>query len=134
VSCTGADACMAVGHYLNSSLRPVSLAESWNGTSWKTVPTPNPPGSGYITLSGVSCTAPAACTAVGFYFNSSGAGVTLAESWNGTSWTTQPILRPAGSVTSVLSGVSCPATGTCTAAGTYTNRTPDYRTLAEARR
>jgi hypothetical protein len=60
--------------------------------------------------------------------------VPLADAWDGTSWTIQPTPRLAGSVSSVLSGVSCPAAGACTAAGSYTNRSPDYRTLAEARR
>jgi hypothetical protein len=116
VSCAGAHACMAVGYYLNSLLRPVSLAEAWNGTTWKTVPTPSPPGATDIALSGVSCTAADACTAVGSYDNSSGVLVTLAESWNGTSWRIQATPSP-GATFSQLSGVSCPAAAACTAVG-----------------
>jgi hypothetical protein len=119
VSCAGAHACMAVGYYLDSLLRPVSLAESWDGTSWTTVPTPNPPGAADIALSGVSCTAADACTAVGSYDNSSGAEVTLAESWNGTSWTIEATPNP-GATFSQLSGVSCPAARACTAVGSDT--------------
>jgi hypothetical protein len=126
VSCAGTHACMAVGYYLDSLLRPVSLAEAWNGTSWTTVPTPNPPGAADITLSGVSCPAAGACTAVGSYDNSSGVTVTLAESWNGTSWRIQATPDP-GATFSQLSGVSCPAAGACTAVGSDT-----AGTLAEA--
>jgi hypothetical protein len=55
-----------------------------SGSSWSVVPSPNgtaPQGA----LSGVSCTAPKACTAVGYYRKSTGV-VTLAERWNGTSY------------------------------------------------
>ena len=122
VSCAGARACMAVGYYLDALGWPVSLVEVWNGTSWKTVPTPNPPGSADITLTGVSCAAAGACTAVGWYDSSSGAIVTLAESWNGTSWRIQPTLDP-GSTFSELLAVSCPAAGACTAVGKDTEGT-----------
>lgn len=54
VSCTSASACTAVG---GSVVR-------WDGTSWKTQPTPIPP-SGHGGLQGVSCTSPTACTGVG---------------------------------------------------------------------
>jgi hypothetical protein len=40
-------------------------------------------------LYGVSCTSATACTAVGYYTNSGGTDVTLAEGWNGTSWAIQ---------------------------------------------
>jgi hypothetical protein len=74
-------------------------------------------------LESVSCSAAAACTAVGSYRNTSGINVTLAERWNGTAWQhqrtpnppidTNPIVRPD------LSGVSCPAGDFCEAVGTY---------------
>jgi hypothetical protein len=110
---------MAVGYYLDSNQRPVSLAESRAGTSWKMVPTPNPLGAADITLSGVSCTAPDACMAVGSYVSSAGTLVTLAESWNGTSWKIQPTPSP-GATFSQLSGVSCTAASACTTVGNDT--------------
>jgi hypothetical protein len=116
VSCGAAHTCMAVGYSLNNLLRPVPLAEAWNGTSWTTVPTPSPPGAAGITLAAVSCAAARACTAVGSYTSSSGAEVTLAESWNGTSWRIRATPNP-GATFSALSGVSCTAPGTCTAVG-----------------
>jgi len=79
-------------------------------------------------LSGVSCTAPTVCTAVG-----SSGGATLAEHWNGTTWSPQPTPNPSGATSSVLSGVSCTSatTTTCTAVGSYVNSSGVQQTLAE---
>ena len=67
-------------------------------------------------LSGVSCTAPTVCTAVG-----SSGGATLAEHWNGTTWSPQPTPNPSGATSSVLSGVSCTSATACTAVGQTNN-------------
>jgi hypothetical protein len=134
VSCTAATACTAVGDYLNSSNTDLTLAERWNGSSWAIQPTPNPAGAEGSVLSGVSCTAATACTAVGYYDNSSfgNPALTLAERWNGSSWTIQPTPNPAGATQSVLSGVSCTAATSCTAVGYYaTSSGGDDLTLAE---
>jgi hypothetical protein len=91
------------------------------------VPSPN---AGRATtansLNGVSCTSPTACTAVGTYANSA-ADKTLAESWNGTSWSILPSPN-AGlpDALNVLNGVSCVSTTACTAAGEYhSSRSPN---------
>src|SRR5262249_21948275 len=44
VSCPTAHWCMAVGTYVKSSGTGVNLAEQWNGSSWRILPTPNPSG------------------------------------------------------------------------------------------
>ena len=52
----------------------------WNGTSWATKVTPNPPGATASGLSSVSCVGAGSCEAVGSYTNIpgvSGAGVTV---------------------------------------------------------
>jgi hypothetical protein len=126
VSCTAATACTAVGDdYYYSSGSDLTLAERWNGSSWKIQPTPNPSGGagtgGITILSGVSCTAATACTAVGDYYNSSATDLTLAERWNGSSWKVQPTPNPSGATGSSLSGVSCTAATACTAVGGYGN-------------
>jgi hypothetical protein len=133
VSCTAASACTAVGYYIDSATDTVPLAEAWNGTTWTIQPTRSPPGSPDNVLSGVSCTAPDACMAVGSFISDQAAG-TLAEAWNGTSWTIQPTPRPAGHIDAFLAGVSCTAAGTCTAVGGYVTATLPRagRTLAEA--
>ncbi len=121
VSCISATSCIAVGDYENTAGIDFTLAEFWNGATWQIQKTPNPKGSTYSTLSGVSCTSTAsttACTAVGTYDSTSGE-YAFAESWNGTTWTTQTVPKPAGSTSSFLNSVSCTAASTCTAVGYY---------------
>ena len=83
VSCVSAKSCTAVGSYQNtgSNLRR-TLVESWNGSAWKVVSSPNPKAGtatdnyiGGITGSGlnaVSCVSVTSCHAVGFHDNASG--------------------------------------------------------------
>jgi hypothetical protein len=131
VACPSSTACTGVGSSLNNTGAQVPVAEGWNGTSWSTQATPLPSGAKAGSLSGVSCTSPSACEAVGSYANSSGATVTLAESWNGTAWTIQASPNPNGATASSLSGVSCTSASACSAVGnTVINGT--RVTLAEA--
>jgi len=128
VSCTAATACTAVGTYTNGATQ-LTLAERWNGSSWAIQTTPNPSGATSSQLSGVSCTAATACTAVGTYTNNAAAQLTLAESWNGTSWAIQTTPNPSGATTIQLNGVSCSAATACTAVGSYLSS--GFQTLAE---
>jgi hypothetical protein len=134
VSCSSATACAAVGSYRDSTGTRFALAESWNGTAWSIETTPNTTGGSESGLSGVSCTSATACSAVGSYVNSTGTQVTLAEVWNGTSWTIQKTPNPTGGTGSRLLGVSCTAATTCVAAGSYLNSSRTSETLAEAER
>ena len=131
VSCASATACTAVGSYTNSSGTQVTLAERWNGTSWSVRATPNPADAQGSALSAVSCTSATACTAAGSYTDSAGNQLTLAERWNGTSWTIQATPDPAGPVDSFLNGVSCTSATACTAAGDTTDSAGNAVTLAE---
>jgi hypothetical protein len=133
VACALATACIAVGHYDDSAGKSVTLAEDWNGTSWSVQSTPNPAGAEGSELSGVACASAAGCIAVGSYSNSAGKGVTLAEEWNGTSWSVQSTPNPSGAKGSELSGVACASAAACTAVGSYTNSAGTSVTLAEAR-
>jgi hypothetical protein len=130
VSCPSTTACTAVGYYVNDFGDDLTLAEHWNGKKWAIQPTRNPSGVESI-LDGVSCTSATACTAIGFYANSSGVEVTLAEHWNGTKWAIQPTPNPSGSQDSNLYGVSCTSAKACTAAGYYYSRSDSDLTLAE---
>jgi hypothetical protein len=110
VSCPAASACEAVGS-ANTGSTFTTLAEMWNGTKWAIQATPNPGGSTFSRLDGVSCTAASACTAT---------GTNLAERWNGTSWTLQAIAKPKGSTgTPDLSRVSCTDKTRCMAVGSF---------------
>lgn len=115
VSCPRPAACMAVGSYYRTGVRPgdATLAERWNGTGWALVPTPSTGGSDFLT--GVSCDSARACMAVG-----SSAAEPQAERWDGVRWVTVPVPSPppvpvpgSGSLT----GVSCTSAARCTAVG-----------------
>jgi len=132
VSCTSSSACEAVGFYVNSSGTGVNLAERWKGTKWSIQPTPNPSGSQFGFLNGVSCTSSSACEAVGSYLNSSGTGVNLAERWNGTKWSIQPTPNRTQASTSGFGAVSCPMPSFCMAAGSSANGFSTPVSLAES--
>src|SRR6266851_7689552 len=86
VSCTSPSACTAVGNTASAL-----LAERWDGATWTVQSTTNPPGTqgqgGFF--SGVWCSSPSACTAVGLIFFSPSAPATVAERWDGSSWSVQ---------------------------------------------
>ncbi len=117
VTCPTANSCMAVGTYVRTSGVGVNLAEQWNGTSWRILATPNPPGIAFSGLLGVSCTAPSACTAVGASTSRAGASQAVVERWNGTSWRIQTTPNPPQGG-GFLNGVSCTSSSACTAVGT----------------
>jgi hypothetical protein len=133
VSCTSATACMAVGTYSNTGGPLQTFAVSWDGTAWSIVPTPNTGSAGALNnINSVSCTAAADCTAAGFYQNTSTTGSTLAEYWDGTSWsivTTPNVGSP--SVVNAFTGVSCASAATCVAAGVYNPAKNRQKTLTE---
>ena len=79
----------------------------------------------------VSCPGANSCVAVGTYVKASGAGVTLAERWNGSKWRIQPIPSPPGAAWSNLLGVSCVSPSACEAVGITTSRSGANKTLAE---
>src|SRR5439155_7373931 len=84
-------------------------------SGWSIQPSPNPPGSQGTALSAVSCDPSGSCTAVGQY-GTGGPTLTLAERWNGSTWTIQPTPNPAGA-NALLTGISCPGRYSCTAVG-----------------
>ncbi len=132
VSCTAVRTCTAVGSYLSSASEFVTLAERWNGKTWTIEATPNPAGATAAHFYGVSCTAVRACTAVGSYLSSASKLATLAESWNGKTWTTEATPNPTRATFSGLDGVSCAAVGDCTAVGFYRRNSGGVVTLAES--
>jgi hypothetical protein len=114
VACFSLTACTAVGSYTNSSGVHLPLAERWNGTTWTIQEAPSPTGAETVVLRAVTCESATACTAVGSS-TKSGTYSTLAESWNGTSWSIQAIPNSGG--LNYMAGVSCVSTSACTAVG-----------------
>jgi hypothetical protein len=128
VSCSSPSNCLAVGFYDVSDAEH-ALAEAWNGTSWQVADAPEPAGSTYTMLNGVSCTA-GSCIAVGNYGDSMGNQQPLAEVYTAGSWTATTVPLPAGGSNPSLTAVSCPPTGACLAVGQYFNGS-NYVPLAE---
>jgi hypothetical protein len=117
VSCPTTTECFAVGFATSGSgsLTKV-LIERWNGTHWTIVASPNPAGSNDTQLSGVSCASASDCAAVGFSSTST-SQKSLAEHWNGTSWSIVPTPNAGGAAETSLAGVSCSSAESCMAVG-----------------
>ena len=141
VSCVPRQACIAVGSSEAAVDVGFALAEDFDGAGWTvqaTVPSLDPfPGDArhYLSsaLDGVSCSSVKSCMAVGTT-DSNGQGTTLAERWNGVTWTLEktPIPpRAAADSGAQLYGISCSSATACTAVGYYYDRNADDFLLAE---
>lgn len=110
VDCTSAVSCIAVGNEVLSRT-DVALTEHWNGASWSVTPTPAE--SSAENLTGVSCTGPQWCAAVGERIATVGARTVhaLAEVSQDGTWLFTRTGNPSP-VQSVLSGVSCGGSNT----------------------
>ena len=130
ISCPAAASCLAAGGAANGS---ALVADSWNGSTWTPQPPVIPAGAGSSGLQGVSCAAVGNCTAAGWYLPGSGPiESTLAEHWNGSTWTIQPTPDKTGASRSELQAISCAAASSCTATGDYYSATQNMiKVLAE---
>jgi hypothetical protein len=134
VSCTSANACMAVGASRTSFARQEPFSARWNGASWTVHPVPVPPGGQGGVLNGVSCTSSSACTAVGSLLPGEHS-MALSERWNGTNWELETSVTPAGATEAALNAVACTGPSSCEAVGGYTTANPALyptKTFAEA--
>src|SRR5262249_21913462 len=64
VACTSATGCLAVGYSspnVFNNQTPATLAERWDGSSWRVQHTPNPPGAAASNLNAASCVSRSAC-------------------------------------------------------------------------
>ncbi len=112
VSCISPSACTATGETHNAAGTVHTLVERWDGAAWSLQTSPNPPGVGFASLWGVSCTSPSACLTTG----TSDLG-TLAEGWDGTRWRILRTPNPSGGQGTTLFGVSCSSSSACTSVG-----------------
>jgi hypothetical protein len=131
VSCSSARACMAVGYYFDATGTRLALTEEWDGSTWTVQSTPNRPNAADTALGSVSCVSAEDCTAVGSYGDGIGLTSTLAEHWDGISWSAQQSAAAANGASGFLSSVSCTARGQCTAAGGSVDSAGTVTTLVE---
>ena len=118
VSCTAVQDCVAVGVAGTTSpaISLAPLAEHWTGGTWAVLSPANPAPGDITELNGVSCTSATNCVAVGDYMDQADTSdTTLAEQWNGTSWTV--LTTPSPAAFSALVSVSCPSATHCVAVG-----------------
>jgi hypothetical protein len=125
VTCVPPDSCVGVGRqemptpYLGAkSAGDRPLIESWDGTTWRSSPGSNPPGTANAELNGVAC-ALSSCMAVGEYSRKSGGDRALAESWDGAAWTLRLPPKPRSIDDMVLQDVACVSPMSCTAVGRF---------------
>jgi RHS repeat-associated protein len=130
VTCLSASQCWAVGEngdslgfgLLGGDANDHTLIESYNGSAWSIVASPNPTTQDSIgnmgnQLFGVSCVGIDQCWAVGYQANGT---ETLVLEYTGTAWSVVPSPSPATGdyfPDNKLYGVSCVAGGDCWAVG-----------------
>ena len=133
ISCPTSDGCVAVGSVgpVGSPVaQPFALIHSAQG-GW-VVDSPTLPaadsGGG---LSAVSCSGPTFCMAVGT-FASGGSKSTLAEIWNGSTWSQVTGFTPNASAALAFFSVSCTSATWCVALGrSGSQSSPDQKQLIE---
>ncbi|WP_445148954.1 hypothetical protein [Baekduia sp. Peel2402] len=119
VHCTTTTACTAVGWFESAQPR-TPIAYRFNGSTWTTQTTATLSGSTGAELSGVACPTATSCQAVGYQFDSLGVQTTLAETWNGTTWSTRSVATPTTGQDAQLNDISCFSATGCIAVGNYT--------------
>jgi len=129
ITCLSSTWCMAVGFSTDLSSNRIPLTEVWNGTTWIiTSNAPLPTGATAAQLNGVSCVSGSWCMVAGN--QKVGANtVSLAEVWNGTTWSVPPTPNPAPGTYSDFAGVSCTGSSYCAAVGSYTDGSTNQRNL-----
>lgn len=123
VSCPAAGSCVAVGHYANATTGIVPLAETLSGGPWTATAVPtsglNPPEKNSASLTKVSCPTAGTCVAIGTYLAAPNDLQSVIATLSGGSWTAMTAPAPAANGLVELLGLSCPAAGSCVAAGYY---------------
>jgi len=134
VSCASAGNCVAVGSFRDSADNDEGLIETETNGSWSTSRPnfshlPNASSAPGDEINSVSCASAGNCDAVGFYLDNSAGGGSdqgmLLQQTGGSWMPAAEAQLPANADTTVsaqsagLSAISCPATGDCSAVGTY---------------
>jgi hypothetical protein len=114
VTCTSPTMCVAVGftNIVSQTRGGHALVESWNGSKWSIVASPN---RRVTELDSVSCWSASSCVAVGEQIVGDGYFATLADVWDGSRWSATTTLNPGSE--SFLGAVSCTGPTSCIAIG-----------------
>lgn len=92
VDAISSDDVWAVGYAESlNSLDQITQADHWDGSSWQTIPTPNPSPFGLQSFRGVAAASPTDVYAVGESWNRNGQASALVERWDGSAWSVVPV-------------------------------------------
>lgn len=121
-------ACDATGSYQTSSGATRAFVSTYDGTTWTVAPAPLPVDAAPTgdSLTSLSCVQSGGCTAAGSYGTNDGHSRALLETLASGIWSagTAPLPASASAAAQLvnLGSLACPASGACTAVGTYTDQ------------
>lgn len=112
IACSSASSCSAVGEWSDSSGIGHAFATRWNGSSFGAPQSmPLPAGATGGAAGSIACPAVKLCLAVGNYStDSTSKTISLAEGWNGSTWSVEPAATVKGFPSSSLSAVAASGT------------------------
>jgi len=123
VSCASAKSCAATGRSANEAgTSGFGFVEVWSGTSWTAHKVAAPKGDVESLLSGVSCRPSGRCVVVGGAITAK-ASRAMALSFNGKTWSAQPVPAPGTGKWASFTNVSCPQANECVAIGEHGSTT-----------
>ena len=142
VSCASVTDCAAVGGYLGHHANQFGMILTEHAGRWATgTETPLPANAGpnpqvgnlpESPMGSIACPSPGNCSAVGSYREKSGKGRGLLLAEHAGRWTpSEAVLPPdaGGNVDTGLYALSCPSTGNCVVAGSYSTAAGATRML-----
>jgi hypothetical protein len=136
-ACPASGSCVAVGDYYDGNGDQQGLVDTQSDGAWTSLQAPLPVNAGtdpQALLFAITCPSTGTCVAVGWYDDANGDQHGLIETWAGGAWTSEEAPLPADAFASPdagLDAVSCPATGSCVAAGAFAATGDDEQPLIE---
>lgn len=106
----------AAGFYINAEYQQQTLIQHYDGTSWSILPSPSP-GARQNILYGIAAISDTDVWAVGGDQDAAGLWQTLAEHYDGTSWTVQSSVDPPGTSGNQFYAVTAVSTSSVYATG-----------------
>lgn len=126
----GSGDCVVYGTYVDKSGVTQGLVETESGGKWAAAQIPYPANTGTgqgFAPSAAACQSATACTVVGQYATTRGAGWTAMVTGSGTHW--KSVALPLAFINAPLNSISCPSATSCTAAGAYISGQGEPRIL-----
>ena len=126
VSCPSVDDCEAAGYYFDTSNDGQAMVATEASGSWAQATAVTPPSNAGANpnaiFESVSCPTFGDCVAAGYYFDSSGVEVPMIATETSGIWgQASEVAAPEGYSYEGFYGISCPSSGNCTVAGSYSN-------------